>query len=189
MKQVPAFLGPLIAIETVELDNWSLELDATAPGNVLAMEVQSQLLSNWCWAATTASIEAWYHEPYAQEQCAVASEWLGLACCPPGPDPCNREYNLPTSLRRNAAAPPIGGPILPQQIVQAINASQPICCAIRWKSTGKFHFAVLVGYYSNGNLVLRDPLYGEHVMPYDQFKSHYGPDGEWAGTLLTRKHA
>jgi hypothetical protein len=167
--------------------------------NPLTFSMQSQLQTEWCWAATAASVSAFYKDVPTLSQCQIASDCLSVPCCitplPPPPPPDwegNRWYTLDVALSvaGHRAGPPIQGPLDFPAIVAEIDAGRPVCCHILWDqdSPGDGHFNAIIGYDGvNRDVVVRDPstTYGDGTFPYETFKSNYY-GGKWDGTYLTR---
>ena len=173
-----------------------------APGAAqkqLGMTMQPQGQQNWCWAAATATVSAFYNKPPVLTQCDVASQCLGLSCSvDPLPAPqtppweCDRTYALDTALSvaGHLRGDAVDGQVPFQTIKSEIDAGHPICCHISWGSdTG--HFIAIVG-YSDGaeaDVVIEDSLYGAGkpaLLPYDVFRQSYQQGGNWDYTYLTQ---
>lgn len=192
--QIPAFLLPLREIEGASRAPAAAltRTSAATAMNPLPFQMPRQQLSNWCWAASTAGVQAYYREPFAKSQCEIASDWLGSQCCPPGPDlpsnPNNVTYNLETALSGNLEAPAIGTALSFDDLAREIDARRPLCCAIQW-SNGEIHFNAVVGYARGqpNKVVVKDPKYGDHELPYDNFATRYRGNGTWIASLKTRK--
>lgn len=144
-----------------------------------------QDLSNWCWAATSVSVVAYYEHRAPMRQCEYATSKVGWNCCPPGSDggPNDVLWALDDALgNRLAAAVP--RPLRFEEIVDEIAARRPICCHL---TIGAGHFNVIVGYDGDTREIdIADPLYGSHDnLAYDQFCSNYR-GGRWDYSYLTR---
>jgi hypothetical protein len=161
--------------------------DASAAGGnrTLDFAMVSQGLSNWCWAATTASVRAYYDHVPPRRPCEVVSEVLGSNCCPPGndDDPNNILWALDDALgSRLARAVPRA--LSFEEIVTEIEARRPICCHV---TIGAGHFNAIIGYDSaTREIDIADPLYGPHNnFAYDRFCSDYR-GGRWDYSYLTK---
>jgi hypothetical protein len=177
--------------------------DLGAPGTAalasvaLPFVMQHSELAEWCWAATASSLQAFYGDPGARSQCEIASYYLGVAACPPGPDvpanPNNRPFNPATGLGGNLAAPPIAGPIpatgpaIPN-LTGELAMRRPVAVVVQWATNATQHCVVVSGYdAASGDIMVCDPLFGQQYGPYDVFLTSYPPyGGHWAATLLTR---
>ena len=169
-----------------------------ASNNPLQIAVQTQLQTEWCWAAVTASISAFYSDAPAKKQCELATTLLYTDCCieplPPPPPPAwsgNAPYALDGALQLvNHLKGDLISDVIPfAQIVTEIDAGNPVCCHINW-TTGNLggHFNVIVGYDgTTRDVIVRDPYspYGQSTLPYETFKSNYH-GGTWDQTYLTR---
>lgn len=189
---LPSFLGPFVDVPAALAAQKAANPPAGAEGspNILPFSMQEQQQTEWCWAATAASVSAYYNVTPVLSQCQIASECLDMECCitplPPPPPPYwpgNIKYALDVALRvgNHLADGPTGAPLPFSSIVTEINRRRPICCHISWG-----HFNVIVGYYddSHQDIVVRDPLHGEHTLPYEMFVSNYY-GGTWNNSYLT----
>ncbi len=191
-RRLPAFLDQRMTVAAHFAQETKSVLAAVdRDGNQLAFTMQAQQLGNWCWAATTASIRAFFREDSLTSQCDVASYHLGWNCCPPGLDrPDNRnnlDFALQTALGDNLAAPPPGRALTWIDVAAEIRDQRPICCAIRW-SDGTAHFTVITGTIDGParEIIMRDPKYpGEHRLPIERFTRAYRDDGQWVDSYRT----
>jgi hypothetical protein len=166
---------------------------AVAPAGVCALSVPlaKQEMDNWCWAAVTAAIEAYYQEPFAETQCQVATRWLGEKCCPPTQDKTsplqNSMYDLVTALRGNAAGGALGGQFQNADLRREVDAKRPLCC-ILGKGGVPSHVILAVGYTDGGDIILNDPACpGLQFTPLGAFRTTYAGGGTWMDSLMTQK--
>lgn len=191
---MPSFLGPFEDVPTARATELA---GGDAKQKVLPLSMQGQQQDQWCWAATAASISAFYNVPPIMTQCQIASQCLGMTCCitplPPSQTPPwqgDREYALDVALDviGHLSAPAISGSVPFATVVSEIDAGRPICCHVSWDSdTG--HFNAIVGYYDDGNqdVVVRDPLYGgDQILPSASFEGSYQQGGTWDYSYLTK---
>lgn len=152
----------------------------------LPFVMQSQLQGNWCWAATSSSVSAFFDPSSGWSQCNVASASLGSACCS-APLPCDRPFTLdgPLTVTGNLQGLLAGNDV--RASLQAeIDAGRPVCCHISWISGGG-HFVALAGYdWSTDDLLVDDPLYGRQTVPYSTFVAAYRGAGSWDYTYYTQ---
>ena len=184
---LPSFFGPLMDIPLAPVAPLTASSPAGVP-NPLSFSMQPQQQTEWCWAATAASVSAYYNVAPVLTQCEVASKCLGMDCCitplPQDPPPYwagNRMWAVDDALSAvQHPAEPTGGVIPFSSIKDEIDRERPICCHISWE-----HFNVIVGYDdSNQDIVVLDPLHGDHTLPYETFvSSYYG--GVWDNSYLT----
>lgn len=153
--------------------------------NPLPFSMQVQEQTEWCWAATAASVSAYYDVAPVLTQCEVASKCIGVDCCiTPLPPERNIKWALDAALKaiKHLAADPSGA--LPfSSIVTEIDGGRPICCHISWD-----HFIAIVGYDdSNQDVVVcdPDPHHAEQTLPYETFVSDYY-EGSWDYSYLTK---
>ena len=176
---LPAFLGPYVSVPMGQGISSPL---GGAGANPLAFTMQAQLQTEWCWAATSSSVCAFYARPPLQSQCEVATACLGMACCSdPMPGPCNQPYYLDRALAEtgNMAGTIVTGSLSFAQIVSEITAGRPVCCHISWRGRGG-HFNAIYGYDSaNQDVDLGDPFYGDQTLPLSTFVNNYQGAGGW----------
>jgi papain like cysteine protease AvrRpt2 len=185
---LPSFLGPF--------RNIPAPAPAAPPlggggANPLPFTMQTQDFSEWCWAATSSSVCAFYNRPPLMTQCQIASACLNLACCvdpaPPPPWPCNAPYYLDQALTQtgNLAAPATNGALPFASVTTEIDAGRPVGCHISW-SGGGGHFNAIYGYdAANQDVDLGDPYYGNQTLPYATLVSSYQNLGAWDYSYLT----
>jgi len=162
----------------------------------LNFTMQFQRHLNWCWAATTVSIEKYYIPASTLTQCSlVNTELRRTDCCnfsssTPWHE-CNSTYYLDDSLRkRNLLANFIANHATFPQIQNEINNPNihPIALRIAWLLGGA-HFMVISGYYQTaiGNfLKIQDPIFMTTYVPYDIFpKGYWGSLGTWTHSYFT----
>ena len=188
--QLPSFLGPFLDVPAVPAA--APAENAPAYGVILPFTMQVQQQTEWCWAATAASVSAYYNAAPVLTQCQVASECLGgLECCitplPPPPPPywegnCSFALDAALSVVKHLAAGPTGAVLPFASIMSEINGQRPVCCHI---SCG--HFNAIVGYHNDStqDIVVRDPLHGEQTLPYAMFVSNYNGSA-WDDSYLTK---
>jgi hypothetical protein len=187
LAEVPKFLQPLRHVTAVVPAH--TDGGASKPDNPLCVKLEKQALSEWCWAAVTCAIAAFYREPTAEDQCRVATRWLMTPCCPPGPDrpdnPLNIPYNVITALGSNAGAQ-FDAQISFEDLAHEVDQGRPICCVVDW-SEGRSHVLIAAGYTGDRDLWIDDPaLPGLRRYSWDLFKATY-EGGVWRRTILTKK--
>lgn len=159
----------------------------------LAFTMQSQIYSNWCWAATASSVAVFYtSSSNVWTQCKVACKEKNLTTCcnSPVPSPCNTYGTLGSSLttvghfnNSEAAAATTWA-----KVKAEILAGRPIGARTAW-SGGGAHFVAIYGYQDYGGqhyLMVDDPIYGKSTMTWDTFKTKYRNSGEWTNTYYTK---
>jgi hypothetical protein len=170
-----------------------------APGAIPAAAVmvsnfslQTQLHSQWCWAAVTSSICAMYGNANVT-QCSLASAYFGDCCVAnPQPDdvwPCNCANGLDVALSGQghlAAGSPVSqvnNPVQPAQIAGEINNQRPVCCQIDFPGTS--HFIVIVGYDpTTGDLIVEDPAITSNSGSYTFAGLSGFHGGTWSQTFF-----
>lgn len=161
------------------------------PNQNLNFTIQQQQQNQWCWAATTVSIDAYYDPRTKHTQCEMANTIHGqTTCCVNGRTPaCDRPATTGDVLNK------IGR--LRQQTEQAepfaaldteISAGRPVGARIVWKNNLGAHAVVIAGVGDNTNPVItvHDP--GDQsstTMRYDIFCNSYRGMGTWTRTWFT----
>lgn len=189
-----SFLGSFTAIRPSQTRTLTAKL-ASEWANPLAFKMQQQQCDNWCWAAVTSSIEAYYPPPGGSQgtpQCQLAMTYTGEpnCCSRPVPCACDKQNNLVTPLSNSGhlQADPIDGPIQPGQIADQIRQGNPICCQV-WigGDSSRGHFLVITGYDAATNDVIavdpaRDGTYNG-TFPWQGERTFSG--AIWSQTFLT----
>jgi hypothetical protein len=198
---LPSFLGVTKPLKvSPAAKTLAIAAAPAATPNPLAFNMQLQQQTEWCWAATAASVAAYYKDPAAMTQCQIATACLSMNCCiNPLPDPPpptwagNRTFTLNVALGvvNHFTEPVLQRAIDFPAIVAEIDAGRPVCCHISWDPGSPLlgHFNVIAGYDAARNdVVVRDPsgTLSDGVFPYESFKSNYH-GGRWDQTYLTHE--
>jgi hypothetical protein len=156
--------------------------------------IQAQQMSNWCWAALTASLCDYYTTPGPYNQQQVVALVINLPICGAGPlNPfCNQTCDIATALSTvghlNGNA--IDGTIQPGAMQQALQQYGPVACEMSIPNIGGHAVAVVNAYPGPSNKLyvdVADPSDGTiQTMSFDNFSSDYrATGGSWARTYLT----
>lgn len=190
---LPPFLGPFTAVAPPV--GYALAPIGGGPSRRLTFTMQVQLQTEWCWAATSASVNDYYAPAGTKSQCQIASGVLGSSCCiTPVSSACNQPYYLDIALTwvGHLAQPYIGAAIAfaspaagTPSVEDEIDLGRPVACHISW-SGGGGHFNAIHGYDTNTQDVdVADPYYSTHTLPYTAFLSNYQGTGTWDASYLT----
>lgn len=174
----------------------------------LALTIQRQEKSEWCWAATSVSVDRFFRPDSTHTQCDIASLALGLHCCdngkPAQSDACNGPHPLNPVLGQLhlLAADPILKPLTFDRVQQEIDAGRPICVLIKWldnqgQVTDRGHFIAINGYHvtpaQTQFVSITDPLYGLSEIAFKQFIGKQGGyrdgRGVWFASFLVGNEA
>jgi hypothetical protein len=158
--------------------------------NRLNFAMQAQQQTQWCWAAVSVSIAAYYDPGTSWTQCQMAGAELNQAtCCENGSSSeCNQPWYLDKALERAGAlasmnAPPSSGV---GEEPDEIQAGRPVCVRIGW-SGGGGHFVVIEGYrYDLEQVAIDDPWHGASDVPVNTFRTAYQGSGSWTHTYRTK---
>lgn len=158
---------------------------------VLPFNMEAQVKSNWCWAATAKSVSHFYAFNSPWTQCKVASDELSLTCCDsPTPSGCNIPWYLSNALDRTQNYVSFQqGTISWQEIKDQLDRGLVVGTRIGWNGGGG-HFMVIYGVSRIGlkqYLHIDDPIYGKNTMTYTEFATNYQGSGTWTHTYFTKK--
>jgi hypothetical protein len=158
---------------------------------LLALVMQDQSQSNWCWAAVAASVDAFLGgqgSPGVMSQCQVANAVLGQStCCTNGgSDACNVDSYLDQALA--AVGHSNGNPYQGTASFDAIRLltsppySVPIGVRVSIGNDG--HFLLIVGFIDDQGkqwVHTADPCYGPGTYDLSAFASAY-QGAQWTYT-------
>jgi len=156
----------------------------------LGLAMQSQLQSQWCWAACSTSISHFYDAGSSWTQCTVVNaELTETNCCQNGSTAeCNQPWYLDRALTRtgNFASSAAGAASMSTLRTQ-LSAGHPVGVRIGWAGGGG-HFVMISGCLDDatGMLEVRDPIYGTSEISIANFASSYQGSGSWTHTFYTR---
>lgn len=159
----------------------------------LAMTMQTQQQTNWCWSAVATSVGLFF-QTGNWTQCGTANGCLNLPgtdCCM-DPNPCNVYGFLDTSLTFTQSFNQVfAGTASAADIEQQIGQNDPVCVRVAWDVEGA-HFLSITGYSfpdSDPNqftISLEDSIYGSSTMLLADFPASYQGGGTWTHTYLTQ---
>jgi hypothetical protein len=149
-------------------------------GNPLSFAMQRQEQTEWCWSATSVSVNLYFNASSGQRQCSLVNAALGqTTCCTNGgSDVCNQPWYLDRALRlvNNFQQIQARRATL-AEIRAAIDSGRPLCLRIGWNNGGG-HFVAVHG-YSGTTINIADPWYGSSAIDYSSFPEQYQDGGQW----------
>jgi hypothetical protein len=156
----------------------------------IALTMQTQLQSEWCWAAVSTSVSHFFDGASSWTQCTVAGHELGQGtCCRDGSTAaCNVPWYLDRALTRTGNLERRqSGRIGALRIRRELRAGRPVGARIQWAGGGG-HFVVIAGARGvfSPSVEVRDPLFGISVLPLGAFSTRYQGNGSWTHTYFTR---
>lgn len=157
----------------------------------LNFTMQHQLQTEWCWAATSVSVSAYYDPQTGWTQCTMVNAEKELTiCCENGSSTeCNQPNVLDAPLSRaDVLDHKQQGSVGYDMIRQEIDAGRPLAWRIRWNGGGG-HFAVIEGYQGFGDewVAVDDPWFGAIDLPVSTLTGGmYQGTGSWSHTYFTR---
>ena len=189
---LPAFLQPL---QTVTLANPPVEAAATGAmaeaRSLIGFSVQYQQQTEWCWAAVSTSVAAFFGQT-SWTQCGIAEAELSpLNCC--GADAsagCNQPWYLDRALARVGHFDHMNASNVSFSAMQdEINQGCPLCCRIAWLGGGAHFIAVgewLIAADGTRYVGVQDPYLGPMQKKYAEFVSAYTTPGDlWTHSYFT----
>jgi len=151
-------------------------------------DMQHQLESEWCWAATAASINRHYDPATTVTQCQIVNHQLNRtdACGQSIPQACNQPGFLDEALGfLDCLDHTEASPVPYATVVAQASLSRPLGVRVAWAGGGA-HFLAATGYEQNQMMVLEDPIYGTSVATYGSMMSCYQGCGTWTNSYFTR---
>ena len=149
--------------------------------------MQRQERLNWCWAALSASVAAYYRPSTSWVQCNVAGAVLALPdCCGVGATgPCNQVWQLDLALTRvGHLARMTSGPATNSEVTAQIAMGRPVAVRVQMADrTG--HFVCIVASLANGYYGVADPDTGSSIVDESTFKTNYRGKFMWTHTYYT----
>lgn len=189
---VPNFLKPLQPMALRVAAAAARAGTPAATASLTGFTVQTQLQTQWCWAAVSTSVAVFYGSTQ-WTQCLVASaELRPLDCC--GADAsngCNQPWSLDTALTTVGHFGRFVSSSSSFAVVQGeINADRPLGCRIQWADDDGAHFVALGGWSTGVDgteyVDVHDPYYGFVQKTYDGFVSSYRKSGDtWTHSYFT----
>ena len=157
---------------------------AAAGANQLDIDMQAQQKSNWCWAASGATIAAWHGRNYSQNSfCDAAFGYSQGSTCPNSQATLADDQRAYDWMGLNPGRY-IQGRISYSGLQNEINAGRPVQTRIQWSSGGG-HMEVLYGYDASKSWVYwGDPWpddYRYNWATYDYYAGN--SDFSWTHTL------
>ena len=189
----PTFLGPLIALATPPTPSHEDQLGGRPPSaGKLAMVVQKQTQTNWCWAATSTSVSLFFDSGSRWTQCKVANTTLGKSdCCGSGANGhCNVPYYLDDALTTTGNFDRFAtGTEDFSSVQEEINRNRPLCIRVGWFGGGG-HFLCIVGWIEAASGTsyydLSDPIYGDSQVALATLGGSYQGSGTWSHSYFVR---
>jgi hypothetical protein len=151
-------------------------------------DMQHQLESEWCWAATATSIDRFYNPSSSITQCQVVNHQLNRTdACANGYTPeCNQPGYLDEALGFLDCLDHVeNSPVTYATVVAQASLSRPLGIRVAWAGGGS-HFLAATSYEQNHMLVTDDPVYGTSVVDYRTLLHGYEGSGTWTNTYFTR---
>lgn len=157
-----------------------------AAGRILPVPYFKQEQDLWCWAGCCEMIFHHAGKNSHLTQCAMASAQFRTSCCAaPGSAACNRA-NWPHYVYRryNFGHTQVNRALTFAEVQTEINADRPVEVYYAWTQGGA-HVALIIGYLTNGDVVVHDPWgpwgYTSRQFPLSYVQNAYN-QGSWGMT-------
>lgn len=153
--------------------------------------VQKQLMSNWCWAASTVSLCKYYNDPPITQRELVA-EVLKKPMCASGNYPsCNQAVDFSYALEYMKHLKSVfEKPLSEMELLSTLERNGPVGCQISIPDWGG-HAVVVVSIKKDTSskyfIQVADPSDGTlPIMPFTEFRNNFrGMRGRWIRTYIT----
>src|SRR5215469_452694 len=170
----------------------------TAPSNgwigdwrYLGLAEQHQQQTEWCWSATTVSINLYYNSASTWTQCSLVNRAFSqTTCCQDGStSACNQPWypDQALTITGNLSSTANGKPSF-QTVMNEINAGHPVSIAIYWNGGGG-HNPAVDGYQNDAvapTIDIEDPWYGQSLnQDFNSFPSNYNGGATWGESYFT----
>ncbi|QLY28344.1 fascin domain-containing protein [Nocardia huaxiensis] len=158
----------------------------------LDFRMQHQQQTQWCWAATAASVELFYNPASQWTQCAVVDAEVGRSDCCGGAGsvyPCNQPWWLDRALQRVGHYNQIMGPMTTLQLATELTHALPVGTRVGWAGGGG-HFMVLrARFVADGveYVSVADPWYGDSDVTDASYRNAYQGSGTWTHSYKTKR--
>jgi hypothetical protein len=173
---------PLLERTAVSLGLPASPLGGGAVGTSLNFTMQHQQQDEWCWAAVSISIAAYFGDA-SWSQCGLANSFFGQVLCCMYPNSCNRPFFLDQALQKVGHFRLFStGPAALNQVQAEIAAGRPLGVRIQWAGSGDGHFVAIDG-CTDDSVEVQDPWTGGYTsVEYNTFLTAYagiGDTGVW----------
>lgn len=154
--------------------------------------IQHQQQTEWCWAATTCSISAFFDPNTQWTQCKLVNAEFGRNdCCGNGSsNDCNQPWYPDKALNRTGNLQScLAGAVSIDDIVKEIDNNHPINVVISWRGGGGHNVAIENYNYVLNMVTLADPWPpggSISILPLDTFKTAYNGSGTWTSTYYVK---
>jgi len=153
----------------------------------VAFNMQHQLRTYWCWAATATSVSLFYNSLSIWTQCSIAAATLSNTCCQT-PDPCDKPWYLNEALTKTGNFVNYGTPLSFSDVEKQLKTGRVIGCRIGWQDSGG-HFVVIHGCRSDAGInyySIDDPSTGKSETTENGFHTAYLGSGTWTHSFITK---
>ena len=165
----------------------------TPTSTMVALVVEHQSQTHWCWAAVSASVARFFSTGTGWTQCKVANQiWSRQDCCGgAATSACNNDSYLDLALRAvrcfdrmtNSVASFI-------EVTNELASGEPVCVRTQWGPQGGGHFLAIRGVKTSISgrelYLIDDPIFGRQQVPRMKFETDYRGSGIWTHTYYVK---
>jgi hypothetical protein len=156
--------------------------------------VETQEMTNWCWAASASALSNSYNPTGQSMQRQIVADVLQIpACAGALSAACNQTADFADALNdvNHTQSPPSDSTLDSNILIAQLTANRPVGCQINVPGIGG-HIVVVVAATQDASnnlfVTVADPSDGTlPVMTYDQLCTNYrGNGGQWVRSYLTQ---
>lgn len=156
------------------------------------LQIEPQIMSQWCWAAVALSVRKFYDNQFAVTQSAFVSEMLNIPQCRHIPFAfCNQRFSLQIALESlQVLEEKLDEPCAEEDIITEISNGRPIGCQLV-RNGFDGHYILIKGVSGTGSslqLEIADPFDGDYrVLSFRELLFEYR-ESQWEQTFFTRSN-
>jgi len=157
---------------------------------------ERQIMTNWCWAASTVVISKYYNPAGNLNQRQVVAKLLNKPpCALPMPNPiCNVKQDFSVSLNTYGyLAQAVNTTVSQDDLINSIKNKRLVGCQMDFSDMGGHAIVItnIINSQSQVYLEIADPAVDSLFnISYQQFRDNYrGLGGQWARTYFTKPNS
>lgn len=159
--------------------------------HTLRFQMQQQTQSQWCWAATSVSVDRFYNPASTWTQCAMANAQKNQTnCCGTGASgaTCNSPDVLQQPLARvGRFASMQSNSVTYATVRDQVLRGRPLCIRVRWGAGPAAHFVAATGCDEGRFVLVSDCGSGTtSLVAYDTLRTAYNGSVVWTHSYFTQ---
>ncbi len=151
--------------------------------------IQKQLKSNWCWAAVTASLSAYYGKQNDADQTRLVTKIMHPKNSCEGEEckTCNRPWYVGEALEMaGILREAIPNTISEKRLINELNHHHPVVIAVKCRGIVSGHTFVISSMMNDGTFATWDSkTLDVEYLSYHQLTTSSSQKGKWVNTFLT----